>query len=212
MLKNPEKVCMLIQISMPQNLYLCKMCKDLNGNFTEESLAKHNARFEAFVLAANKAFGLLPKEFADLYLAAPASSRFHQNYAGGLLEHCTAMGIWLYSRTIECGGSVDLTVDECARIALFHDLCKVGLYSLGKDGVYHSDPEMYKHHALLSVQKCEEFGIFLSQKERVSILLHMAGAWWNPEDETALTVSDREWISNNFGILAAVQWADMKAC
>ena len=179
---------------------------------TPEGIRLTESQIQAFVDAANRAFGLLPEEFAKTYLASPASSRFHQNYAGGLLEHCWAMGLWLYSRTLVCGGSVNLTVEECARIALFHDLCKVGLYTIGADGAYHSDKEMYKHHAALSIQRCQEFGITLSQTEKVAILLHMAGAWWNTEDEDLLTDSDREWIARRFDVLSAVQWSDMKAC
>lgn len=171
------------------------------------------ATFEA---AWASAWTLLPSDWAAKFEAAPASARFHQNYAGGLLEHCAAMGLWLYSRTADCCQSeqqqVDLTVVECARIALFHDLCKVGLYALGDDGAWHSDKEMYKHHALLSVQRCEQLGIALSEKERVCILLHMAGGWWNAEDEGALSEKDREWIARNLRTIAAVQWADMKAC
>ena len=170
-------------------------------------------RFDTYVQSVNKAFSLLPEQFQEQYNASPASSKYHQNYAGGLLEHCLAMGQWLYSRSLSCGGSINLTVDECARIALFHDLCKVGLYRLGEDGAYVvSDPEMHKHHASLSIQRCKEFGIKLSKTERISILLHMAGAWWNAEDVAKLTILDRWWISRHFDILAAIQWADMKAC
>ena len=125
-----------------------------------------------------------------------------------MLEHSVKLGEALYERTQK---GINLTVEECARIALYHDLCKVGLY-ITYGNSYRCDKELYPHHGLLSVQRCEEFGIELSQTERVAILLHMAGAWWNPEDVTALTDDDRLWISKNFDILAAVQWADMKAC
>lgn len=166
----------------------------------------------AFHNAVKKALSVLDPAFGVAYANAPASARFHQNYEGGLLEHCYAMGLWLYSRSTECGGTIDLTIDECARIAMYHDLCKVGLYSRGEDGAFHSDKEMYQHHALLSVQRCKELGITLSQKEKVAILLHMAGGWWNAEDEAALTANDRKWLANNISIISAVQWADMKAC
>lgn len=169
-------------------------------------------RIVAFQGAVKKALSILEPTFCISYANAPASASHHQNYEGGLLEHCYIMGLWLYSRSVECGGPIDLTIDECARIALYHDLCKVGLYTRGKDGIWYCDSEMYEHHALLSVQRCEELGIILSQKERICILLHMAGAWWKAEDEEALTAGDRKWLANHFGIVSAVQWADMKAC
>ena len=167
-----------------------------------------------FEAAWQRAWDLLPADWQINFMAAPASAKYHQNYAGGLYEHCHMVGEYLYSRSNEVTtyAAIELTVGECARIALFHDLCKVGLYTKGADGAYHSDKELYKHHALLSVQRCEELGIMLSQKERVCILLHMAGGFCNPEDEAALTESDREWLANNFRVVSAVQWADMKAC
>lgn len=188
------------------NFIVLDFAKIPNGTKLSES------QIQEFAKSANKVFDLLPNDFAKLYLASPASSGHHQNYAGGLLEHCIAMGLWLYAKTTSCGGNINLAVEECAKIALLHDLCKVGLYTLGEDGVYRSDKEMYKHHALLSVQRCKSFGIKLSRKERISILLHMAGAWWNTEDRAALSLLDKLWISRHFDIIAAVQWADMKAC
>lgn len=170
-----------------------------------------NSKYKELEEAFNRAFDRLPKNFAEEYLESPASARYHQNYAGGLIEHCVMMGEALYSRSKERGGTVDLTADECARIALYHDLCKVGLYKFS-GGKYAANKEMYQHHALLSVQRCEKFGILLTQKERICILLHMAGAWWNQEDVDALTDDDRDWIAKNFDIVAAVQWADMKGC
>lgn len=164
------------------------------------------------------------KEFVKLYeqiedkypsvlyhlLTDPAAKTHHQNYEGGLTEHNFKFACWLYARVIKA--KLDLTAEEVCRIAIFHDLCKIKLYKLGEDGKYSYDYEEYKHHSSESIRRLSKMGIELCQRERVCILLHMAGGWWNDEDEAELSESDREFIGNNIRLISVVQWADMKAC
>lgn len=140
----------------------------------------------------------------------PAAKSHHQNYEGGLTEHNFKFAAWLYSRVVKT--NIDLTIEEVCRIAILHDLCKVKLYKLGEDGKYFYDYEEYKHHSSESIRRARKMGIKLCQRERVCILLHMAGGWWNEEDELELSSSDKEFIGNNIRMISAVQWADMKAC
>lgn len=70
------------------------------------------------------------------YLAAgsfyqdPASTRFHRCYAGGLADH--SLGVFLNLRGLLLGfPGVDATDAALARIALCHDLCKIGRYTPG---------------------------------------------------------------------------------
>jgi len=65
-------------------------------------------------------------ERSDFY-TAPASTRFHGNYKGGLLEH----GLNVYDRLVGfVSGYPDLEIkpETVAVVALFHDLCKVNNY------------------------------------------------------------------------------------
>ena len=103
-------------------------------------------------------------------------------------------------------------IENVVKIAVCHDLCKVDLYKLSEDGKYSYEYEKYKHHAKESVRRAEILGIELNQLERICILLHMAGGWWNDEDEEELNESDRKLIGENIRLISAVQWADMKAC
>lgn len=144
------------------------------------------------------------------FLQDPAAKAHHQNYEGGLLEHSFKFAAWLYGRILTFKSG--LTVKEVIRIAVFHDFCKLGLYKKQPDGHYTYDKEKYKHHALESIKRAEFLGYELSQAERVCILLHMAGGWWNAEDEAALTENDKVFIANNFKLISASQWADMRAC
>ena len=151
-------------------------------------------------------------EHYNEYINAPAAMSHHQNYRKGLLEHSGKFAMWLYSRAVNKNGYVNLTLEECVKIGFLHDFCKLFLYSLNENGKYSCDSSLYQHHGKLSVNIAKDLGYKLSQKEKICILLHMAGGWWNQEDEEALAKTDREWIGENIKILSAVQWADMKAC
>lgn len=65
----------------------------------------------------------------DFY-SAPASSRFHGAFAGGLVKHHLAV----YARLLELVDWYKLEVDpeSVAIAALFHDLCKVDTYKTEK--------------------------------------------------------------------------------
>lgn len=165
------------------------------------------------------------KEFVKLYeqiedkypsvvyhlLMDPASKANHQNYEGGLTEHNFKFSCYLYGRVLKIYPGTNL-IESVIKIAVCHDLCKVNLYKLGKDGKYSYDREEYEHHAKESVRRSKILGIKLDQLERICVLLHMSGGWWNIEDEEELSESDRALIGDNIGLISAVQWADMKAC
>ncbi len=74
---------------------------------------------------------LISSDFFD----APASSRFHCSYAGGLCEHslnvydclCSYLGA---PRTVELIGT-RYSEESIAIVSLLHDLCKIGIYKKG---------------------------------------------------------------------------------
>ena len=147
---------------------------------------------------------------------APAAKSHHQNYPGGLLEHSLKLCKFLFSRTVEGGArpenAIALTARQVAQIGMFRDLCKLHLYQKQADGTYAYDRELIGHHAKLSVQIARNLVGRLDPQVEICILLHMAGGFWNNEDEAALTDTDRKWLTNNLRTVSAVQWADMKAC
>lgn len=149
-------------------------------------------------------------DYYDEYMSAPAAKSHHQNYYRGLVEHSGKFAMWLYGRSLR--GDIDITLQECARIGFLHDFCKLFLYESDGVGGYDIDYSIYDHHAKRSIELAEELGYKLSQKEKICILLHMAGGWWNQEDEDLLTEDDRRQIARNIRLISAVQWADMKAC
>lgn len=62
------------------------------------------------------------------FFTAPASTRFHDSYSGGLLDH----SLRVYDRLKELVETykIDTTEETIAIISLFHDLCKVDCYSV----------------------------------------------------------------------------------
>ena len=65
-------------------------------------------------------------ESSDFYVA-PASTRFHGSYAGGLLEHSLNVYDEL-SRILLAYPEINVSEETMIICSLFHDLCKVNMY------------------------------------------------------------------------------------
>jgi hypothetical protein len=64
-------------------------------------------------------------EKSDFY-TAPASTRFHDAYEGGLLDH--SLRTYYHLKQLVASYKIDVSEETIAIIALFHDLCKVDFY------------------------------------------------------------------------------------
>ena len=61
------------------------------------------------------------------FFSAPASTRFHGNYEGGLCEH--SVNVWEeLVRLAKAYPEVKITAESAAIVSLLHDLCKIGCY------------------------------------------------------------------------------------
>ena len=99
------------------------------------------------------------------YLTNRASTKYHGNYKGGLLDHCEN----LYNKLWDFKNSnINLTYDDRFVIAYLHDVCKVGAYN--EDGTYNKNHP--KGHAALSLEIIEKF-VVLSEFLRKAIKYHM---------------------------------------
>jgi len=59
---------------------------------------------------------------------APASTRFHESYPGGLMDH--SVKVWdELIRLLKAYPEVKVTAETAAICALLHDVCKAGLYT-----------------------------------------------------------------------------------
>lgn len=121
-------------------------------------------------------------EKSDFYIA-PASTRFHGCYEGGLCEH----SINVYKRLkqlIEWHG-IKISEESIAIAALLHDLCKVNMYKVSYRNVkengewvqrpYYEHEEKFPFggHGSKSVFLAERF-IRLTEEEAVAINCHMS--------------------------------------
>lgn len=140
---------------------------------------------------------LIGSDFFD----APASTRFHGDYAGGLVEH--SVNVWEEMvRLLKAYPEVKATGETVAIIALLHDLCKVGCYKTELrnkkiNGSWHSVPVYtfdedfcYGGHGSKSVFIAQSF-IKLTEEEAVAINCHMGFADRYPGDYSLGNAYDR---------------------
>ena len=122
------------------------------------------------------------------FFSAPASTKYHGNYEGGLLEHSLNVYHCLCGLLKLYGLDEAYDAETVAIVSLMHDLCKVNFYKKGTrnvkvDGVwvqkevFEIDEKFPCGHGEKSVIILQNF-IKLSADEIYSIRYHM-GAWDN---------------------------------
>ena len=118
------------------------------------------------------------------FFTAPASTRFHGNYEGGLCEHSLNVYEQLL-KLYELYGNKSATRETLAIVALFHDVCKIDFYKKGfrnvkEDGEWKQlecweiDEKLPLGHGEKSCLLLQQF-IRLSVEEMLAIRWHMGG-------------------------------------
>lgn len=126
------------------------------------------------------------------FFKAPASTRYHGSYAGGLCEH----SLNVYSSLIKLADDYpefEFSPESLAIVALFHDLCKVNFYTTEKRNRKNPETGQWESYDSYSIKEKFCFGghgsksvylvqnfMKLSPEEATSINTHM-GAWDNPD-------------------------------
>ena len=64
------------------------------------------------------------------FFVAPASTRFHGSYEGGLLEHSLKVYELLKEKIKNSSIPIEVSEDSVKIIALLHDICKVNFYKV----------------------------------------------------------------------------------
>lgn len=118
-------------------------------------------------------------EFTDAlittdYLYAPASTRHHGNFRGGLLCH----SLLVTKRLLEFTINNDIEwrrVQSPVLVGMLHDLCKVYAYVVTEDGYKHSNHMFFPvhGHAEKSLAFIVKHGINITEEEMLCILHHM---------------------------------------
>ena len=122
-------------------------------------------------------------EKTDFY-TAPASTRFHGSYEGGLLEHSMKVYEILKHKVEYSIMNIDVSEDTLKIIALLHDICKVNFYKVdyrnakNEAGVwekvpyYTVDDTIPYGHGEKSVMMITEY-MKLTGEEKYAIRWHM---------------------------------------
>lgn len=120
------------------------------------------------------------------FFTAPASTKFHESYKGGLCEHSVNVYNEL-KRLLKAYPEIKCSDETAAIVSLLHDVCKIGCYktemrNTKENGAWVQVPFYvfkenfcYGGHGSKSVYVIERF-IRLNQEEAVTVNCHM-GAW-----------------------------------
>lgn len=119
------------------------------------------------------------------FFTAPASTRFHGSYEGGLLEHSLNVYDEL-CRLLKAYPEIAADSSTVAIISLFHDLCKINLYGKEKRNRKDTNGKWESYDAYVADEKFHYGGhgsksvfilqnyIKLTAEEAVSINCHMS--------------------------------------
>lgn len=114
------------------------------------------------------------------FFEAPASTKYHGSYPGGLCDHSINVACALYDFTI----SHDLEWQRPESpwiVGFFHDLCKIDLYNRKEDGTYeHNKDTLFKGHGDKSLMLISSV-LLLTEEEAACIRYHM-GAFTDKEE------------------------------
>ena len=125
------------------------------------------------------------------FFVAPASSKYHEAFEGGLVLH--SLNVFHHLTRLNELYGMDYTLESLTIVALFHDLCKIGCYKVSmrnvKDDItgtwskvpYYTINEDFQFggHGSKSVYLVQNF-IKLTPDEAVAINCHMGvenGKW-----------------------------------
>ncbi len=118
------------------------------------------------------------------FFAAPASSRFHSCYEGGLVEH----SLNVYDSLVRLNAASHPYSDETvAIVALFHDICKCNFYKKDTRNVKNNETGQWEKKEVWSIDEKFPFGhgeksciilmgyVKLTTDELLAIRHHMGG-------------------------------------
>jgi len=119
------------------------------------------------------------------FFQAPASTRFHGSYEGGLVEHSLNVYDCLVGELTSSGLADTYSQETVAIVSLLHDLCKANFYKKGTRNVkengqwvtkevYEIDEKFPCGHGEKSVIILQNF-IHLEAEEIYAIRAHMGG-------------------------------------
>ena len=150
------------------------------------------------------------------FFKAPASTKFHGDYEGGLLEHSLKVYDILCNKVKILDIDYSVNEDTLKIVALLHDLCKVNFYKVDYRNVknasgvwekvpyYTVDDTIPYGHGEKSVMMLTEY-IKLTPEEKYAIRWHMG---FSEPKESYLTLSQ---AMKKYPLILLMNEADMEA-
>lgn len=154
------------------------------------------------------------------FFVAPASTKYHDSYAGGLVDHSLKVTIEAI-RLLEIPKFRNLDIASAVLCALVHDWCKINKYEEYQRNVkndktgsweriasyrYKDDIMIPLGHGEASMYMAMKM-IKLSIDEACAIRHHM-GAW---AEQGSYNVNDLQYANENFPLVLLIQFADQLA-
>lgn len=118
------------------------------------------------------------------FFEAPASTKFHGSYEGGLFDHSYNVAKFLVSLTHK-NGLIWQRPESPYIIGMFHDLCKIDQYRYDHDHWEYNPNTLLKGHGDKSVMLLSTF-MRLTEEEMLCIRFHM-GAFTDKEEWSSYT-------------------------
>lgn len=167
---------------------------------------------------ADKLLEYLDSPQSDFF-TAPASTRFHGSYEGGLLEHSLNVYYCLYDYLnrdrVKEMYNISCSEESIAIVSLLHDLCKINCYQKGtrnvkdKNGVWQTVPtfeyadDLPYGHGEKSVYIISGF-MRLTREEAFAIRYHMGFSGTEPQNNVGAAFE-------KYPLAFALSTADMEA-
>lgn len=116
------------------------------------------------------------------FCTAPASTKYHGSYPGGLFDHSYNVAKTLVRLTMSMSLNWERPQSPVI-VGLLHDLCKIDQYRSGIQEEYvWNDRPIVKGHGIKSVVYIQKYlGIELTEEEMACILYHMGA--FTPQEE-----------------------------
>ena len=128
------------------------------------------------------------------FFTAPASSRYHGAFEGGLAMH--SLNVYRRLRqAVECFGCEGAINESLAIVALFHDLCKVGCYKVSTRNVKNDQTGQWEKVPFYKFEEDFPFGGHGSK----SVYLVQHFMMLVPEEAAAINSHMGPWDRQDYG-------------
>ena len=165
-------------------------------NYEPIKFSSIEERHEYFVENYMEVLGMpvINKLVDDGFLTAPASTKYHGNYRGGLFDHSVNVAevlcrltqqnnlTWQHSQNWDAGD--DLNSPKL--VGILHDLCKIDIYKLAPSEAQfpyeHDDSPIIKGHGIKSALYLAKYGIIKVTEEELACIIYHMGAYTPAEE------------------------------